>query len=803
MEYVGFYSGYPDYYGTLVDNKDGTYTIEYNVDKSGMYVMRIAMQEEGLNATYFNGTNLGYLYDKSSYNSEEYKLNLQGKPVNYGLAISWTGDLGGKITSSGGLGNTSSYRDHYRSRMEPIVNVSNTNGIQSYLNSSHGKRFNFREQYWSARWTGMITPKFAEIYKIVVEIDDDSTANLWIGGIGVQTNRSYLGEHVLNVSLNNRLTTGYYNFTDVRYREFLLEFAHFTGDAQLRLYWESLSTPYSMIPATAFSHWRNISHYNVTIHPNTGLLCSRCSTAFGTSLTKARVNEEQSFTIYGRDRFNNLVQRGGDVPSMVAIGRDGVAFRGKVTDYGNSTYLFKYFPTQAGTFKMYVTIGCCAPNPAGGYPNEIELIQPLLIQGAPFTLHIDSAPLNPSRSVAIGNGVVGGIAGEKRVFTVVYRDIFNNPTVTLDASNVKVIVRFLEATTNNIEPPDFYEVTTRSADNITISYIHNKAGRYKVHISVDYSENAKAPSNPMEILSSPFDVVISPAEPEYKEMIVRGVGMRYAAVQAVADAMFEIQLYDRFKNTLIVGGDKFYVRLNGDANYSHPALPVVPKCVDTQNGRYRCTYRPKYSRKHELVVKLLQNSRTHPGGNGLLGQYFTTIDGATRGLGDLPMFSKVDAMIKLGWKDGYYIPYTDYRTVIELGKPIPHTNIVTAVPQSIRWSGYLVAPRTDEFFITAITSNLHVSIFLDELLIYDNSPSPTNASAPIVAKSVNMLTDAAYEIRIESKIFNDVAVNQDLVTIDLIWSTANVKPHSISTFFLYDRAYEATLSPFPVTVDLV
>jgi hypothetical protein len=49
------------YYGLPTDHLDGTYSISYTVPKSGQYVLRVAVAESGLNATYFNSTDFGHL----------------------------------------------------------------------------------------------------------------------------------------------------------------------------------------------------------------------------------------------------------------------------------------------------------------------------------------------------------------------------------------------------------------------------------------------------------------------------------------------------------------------------------------------------------------------------------------------------------------------------------------------------------------------------------------------------------------------------------------------------------------------
>merc|ERR1719329_1782296 len=188
-----------------------------------------------------------------------------------------------------------------------------------------------------------------------------------------------------------------------------MDYAHFESDAKLVLYWASPSTAKAAVPASAFKNWKNISHYNLTIHP--AALCSICSTVYGDALNQAQVAQKMSFVVYARDRYDNLLQKGGHDLSMVAVGFDGVHFRGDVTDYGNSTYLIEYYPTTAGVYRMYVMIGPKQAHPDVGIAASLEKMQHLMVRGSPFLLDIVSSKVHPQRTVAVGPGLVGGTVG--------------------------------------------------------------------------------------------------------------------------------------------------------------------------------------------------------------------------------------------------------------------------------------------------------------------------------------------------------------------------------------------------------
>jgi hypothetical protein len=811
--YKGFYHNnhYPTFYAdAVVDHLDGSYLIKYNVNISGEYVLRLSLAEAGLNLTLFNDTHFGYLYNDDSY-SQDYVNSLLGRPVNYGTTLSWTGDIGGPASAKGDLGH-SSYFDRYYSKNVPILSVNATRGMSSYLRKINASlQYNFREEYWSARWKGMITPLYAEIYKFIIVKDSNSELNLWIGGLGIETNQSYYGSHVINSSagVQGNTLTGYYHFTDTKHREFLLEFQHFTKDAFLEIYWESVSTPRALIPSTAFTHWRNISHYNLTIYPTD--LCAHCSVAWGKAQTTAQVGRAASFLVYARDRYNNLIQHGGHQPTMVAVGKNGIAFRGKVTDYQNGTYLVQYYPTQSGTYRMYVSVGSGVPNAGVGYPKEIQLLKPFLVSGTPFELVIDPALIEPSRSIATGNGLVGTNAGEIASFTIFYRDIFNNPThvqskqevngTFLVGNTMKVVdltdlplinIQFYNTIKQTYYQPEHLQIQQISHDKITYEYEIQTAGSYHVQISISMDNS----TNYYPIVGSPFALTVNPVEADPSKTVSRGNGLRFGSIHQLSH--FEIQLYDRFGNKLITGGNRFSIRLYGDSDFKRSKQAVVPTYTDTQNGRYIVSYRTSYLSKHLLSIKLLKGDMSHPGGRGLNGYYYNNYDGAVNNPGSSMgpgikkddqnlLYQQIDRKVSFSWMNGFILSPSHPNSDNLLSK----VNILRNLGQSVRWQGYLVAPRNDEFFIYANVQNMNVTIFIDQELVFDSLHN--------IRKSLPLTGLSAYEIIVLAQV-RPTIMEKDVISIDLKWSSWNIQDQIISSFFLYDSAEEVQFSPFQVEV---
>lgn len=86
---------------------------------------------------------------------------------------------------------------------------------------------------------------------------------------------------------------------------------------------------------------------------------------------------------------------------------------------------------------------------------------------------------------------------------------------------------------------------------------------------------------------------------------------------------------------------------------------------------------------------------------------------------------------------------------------------------------------------------MNVTIFLDSEMIFDSATS--------VMKTTSMSLFTAYQIRVVAQVSRGVTEN-DEVSVDLRWSSWNIRDQVISQFFLYDSATPVQLSPFPVEV---
>jgi hypothetical protein len=860
--YSGFYGPYPTVYGLWIDHQDGRYTGSYSLQTTGVYVMRLSILEPGLNATYFNDTSFGYLSTRDS-NLPAFESSRMGFPVNTGSSISWTGDIGGP-QGDGEIGG-GSYFHRYESRMESniyfdsrevtdftIWNITrNLSAGTSHFTKSYrleNTRFpslspssspsssspldgKFRESYWSVRYIGVIYPEHAETYTFTLFTDPGASVTLRIGGLGLNTNQSSLGDIVVRSDQNVEKVSGVYRFADTKYREFLLEYQRFSGtDTYLKLYWESPSTPYAIVPPSAFAYWRNISHYNVTAHPS--VLSSSSSTAVGDALSEAVVGQSHSFLVYGRDSFGNLLQHGGDTPTMMAVGPDGVAFRGEVTDYGNSTYVVTYYPTTAGVHRMYVTIGCCRPSPMVGISREIELTRSLSIQGSPFLLTIQPAPLSPPHCIATGHHLLSGVAGQLHSFVVYFRDLHRNPT-TADASSLSSVVMVLKSQeTGDLVLNQETDWLSRTDYNLTLRYNVTRAGSYLLHLLL----------NDVAILGSPFKLLISAAQPSPANTIVRGNGKRVASVGKKAS--FEVLLQDPFRNAYGVPGEKLFCRIIGNQRREEEAEKfLVPLCTDQLDGSYRCEYTPNTAGDYFLYLLLLRKTTTLPGGTGLRLRVFSTssLSSFSPSLQETPplpaippslfssfasgpsesndlLLQRTAPCLDLSFPNGFQLsmePQDILPPQLPRDAPLLDHHITGEdLPSGVTlvWDGYLAAPFTDTFRFSVWAPHWNVSVYLDAQLLFDSSvllePRPgdellsyADYRSSSLPSGAPLLKGSIYSLRVEARAGQEHLLETS--GIKLLWSSSSTREAVVPSFFLYEQAEKIANSPFPVIVSSV
>ena len=324
------------------------------------------------------------------------------------------------------------------------------------------------------------------------------------------------------------------------------------------------------------------------------------------------------------------------------------------------------------------------------------------------------------------------------------------------------------------------------------------------------------------VAGSPYIIRVIPSKAYAPATICRGVGLRQARVDAPFS--FEVQLFDRFSNHLIHGGDKIYVRLIGGAQFRQK-LPIVPRCRDTVNGRHQCSYQAEYNGTHELQIQLLNASTTSPGGLGLTAKYYISAnpggldevisaDSTVTASFEEPYYQRIESSVSGSWPDGYVIPVidasADRKNLLSMrnetdkvvgtmaddyGAPNEGSDTdigaLRKIGQSVTWEGYLVPPRDDLYEFQLDMKRMRGSIYIDNELVYD--------SVEGISETVAFISNSAYHIRVEV-IVVEATSWQSPVSVSLEWKTPVFKWARIPAFFLFDSANAVQFSPFPVNV---
>ena len=132
--------------------------------------------------------------------------------------------------------------------------------------------------------------------------------------------------------------------------------------------------------------------------------------------------------------------------------------------------------------------------------------------------------------------------------------------------------------------------------------------------------------------------------------------------------------------------------------------------------------------------------------------------------------------------------------------------------QAVRWSGYLVPPRSDNYTLSVLLLHASASVYIDGLLVFDSGDGSgdgagsgagtgtgTGAGGGIQL-TLPLAAETPYEIEVSASVAP--AAYNFPVSLELVWSTPTVKQHRVPQFFLYpDGAEDLAGAPFPVAVN--
>ena len=278
-------------------------------------------------------------------------------------------------------------------------------------------------------------------------------------------------------------------------------------------------------------------------------------------------------------------------------------------------------------------------------------------------------------------------------------------------------------------------------------------------------------------------------------------------------------------NKINTPGDIFFIRLMaGHYSITNPEVNlspiVIPICKYGANGKYACTYIPGTTGRHLLKIFLLPRFSI-PGGDGLMANYFNGQKDAFGSPGGVPVITRIDSAVSFSWIGGSIIPLgigigIEKETEIEGELGIRGIRVGTGTGsgavrnqnqsadsgtllysplksngQSVRWNGYLVAPGSDLFNITAATVDINVSIYLDDVLLFDSESG--------VSVSVYLQRSAAYRLKVIG--YTSVLSLDGPISLFLKWcSTTSSRYTEIPQSILYSSAQQIAYSPFSVIV---
>jgi len=344
------------------------------------------------------------------------------------------------------------------------------------------------------------------------------------------------------------------------------------------------------------------------------------------------------FTIFSRDQFHNLRSTGGDKISLgVSGGRNSDAFFvGNMTDDQTATALrapvhpedieAKLAGTAFGIERKRVVCdkACVVDNDDGSYqvyinPTISRQYQADISMGSekicqtgcrdpihnPYTLTTVSNDLYPPLSIATGEGLQVGTAGQDVAFVIQARDIYGNNRLhgryaqnagvfggEFFSSFVKVdgaliapdlcnctagTCRFCDAvqcgvgigSTCSKQVQGYPKVRDQQDGTYHVAVKVTQSSHYSVSVSID----------DFHIFGSPFQTLVKPYITEPATCVASGAGLY--KTNAGAKIAANIQAKDQFGNVKTIGGDMVQVVIfNTDYNTVLSALGRDPKQCD-------------------------------------------------------------------------------------------------------------------------------------------------------------------------------------------------------------------------------
>jgi len=263
--------------GTLSYSTGGGYNLRYTATLRGTFGLRgKILQSGGLFGTYFENDDL----------------------TDHGQ-LAWNPDIASTVASFQRIDPTI---DFVWSTNQPVDPSSAE--FQAYIEAGNQFKKRIGPDYFSVRWTGLIQPRYTEVFTFSAEVDDG--IRLWIDDLLI----------VNFWSLKSAIVDGTIALMKDTMYSIKLEYRDVQGNATIRLFWRSSSQSNEIVPSSRLYHATTaakLSQPQLFVQPS--VICASQSSAVGSGLTVGTAGVMSYFTIQSRDEYgNNRVL--GDAPYL-------------------------------------------------------------------------------------------------------------------------------------------------------------------------------------------------------------------------------------------------------------------------------------------------------------------------------------------------------------------------------------------------------------------------------------------------------------------------------------------------------
>ena len=378
------------------------------------------------------------------------------------------------------------YNSLEKSKVDPVLN--HTWGVGRVTSSS--------TDFVSVRWTGVLRSAHSEIFTFSFQVDDH--VRFWIDSV------------LLIDAWDDSATesdagplSGDYIMTKGKAHEIIIEYRDLAGDATVKFFWSSASTPFDVVPSSALFYMEPIKGNTLPLIVRSARTSALRSTASGPGLSSGVAGHDHSFVVVPRDEFGNLRS---DDPDDMLTGRDGfigmamlVDNQGGgvgseqvpiefVYDRHDHTYVGNFVPTISGVWQVNITLS--SESLLGSTGSGLGSDH---IVGSPFMVQTSPGVTFAQESYAHGIGLQHGIAGVTSTFVIEARDVHRNVCESDGSDDWDVVLRDEDAE---------YEIG---------SVEHEGDGRYQATVvpKIAGTSYLSITLNGVHLKGSPFEMIVA------------------------------------------------------------------------------------------------------------------------------------------------------------------------------------------------------------------------------------------------------------------------------------------------------